>query len=165
MTVSSEPTIIHLDPARAEAVRIGPERVALLVPGAVTGGRQLAIEVTTPPGGGPPLHTHRAQEIFFVVEGDFAFPTIRDGELRTVRATAGEIVFIPSGISHTYQNVGAGIGRLFGVLAPATEIEAFFREAGDPDDPAIPFSLDDQPDIARILAAAAKYQIEFLPPA
>ena len=164
MAVVNEPTISRLESGNAEAVRIGPERVALLATGAETGGRQLVIEVTTPPGGGPPLHTHPAQEVFYVVEGEFAFPTIQDGEARSVRGTAGAAVFIPGGIPHTYQNVGQGIGRLFGVLSPATEMESFFREVGEPDDPARPLSPTDPIDLPRVMAAAARHRVVFLPP-
>ncbi len=166
MATTSEQTIIAMTEGEGQAYLIGPEMVTIKFPGAETEGAHVVIEIETPPGGGPPLHTHVAQEIFSVLEGEFEFPTVRDGRKETTRATAGSVVHVPGGIPHTYHNVGLGRGRLLGVLSPATEMEGFFKEAGVPiDDPAhdpahrptsAPFDLD------RFLAVCHKYHIRIV---
>ncbi len=164
MATTSERTITAKLEGEGQAYLIGPEMVTIKVPGAETEGTHLVIEVTTPPGGGPPLHTHPAQEIFFVLEGEFEFPTMRDERKETTRAGVGSVVHVPGGIPHTYHNVGSGRGRLLGVLSPAAEMEGFFKEAGRPvDDQAHP-PAPTPPDMERFLALSRKYHIEMLLP-
>ncbi len=77
--------------------------VTLKVTGAQTGGAYAVTETIVAPGGGVPgLHTHAAQETFYILEGEFAFPGL--GE--TVRASAGDVVHVPGGVPHTNLNVG-----------------------------------------------------------
>lgn len=165
MATTSERTITATATGEGQAYLIGPEMVTIKVPGAETEGTHLVVQVDTPPGGGPPLHTHPAQEIFFVLEGEFEFPTVRDGLQKTTRSGAGSVVHVPGGIPHTYHNVGMGPGRLLGVLSPAAEMEAFFREAGLPvEDPAHP-PTPTPPDLERFLSISSKHHIENLLPA
>ncbi len=111
------------------------------------------------------MHTHPAEELFFLLEGDFEFPTLRAGQIHTTRATAGSVVHVPGAILHTYHNVSAGHGRLLGVLTPAGDMEAFFREAGIPlDDPDNPPAPAGPPDMAAFLAICGKHHIEFVGP-
>ena len=157
MTTTSEQTITATAAGKGQAYLVGPEMVTIKVSGGETEGRELVVEVSTPPGGGPPLHTHPAKEIFFVLEGEFEFPTVRDGQPVMTRASAGSVVHVPGGIPHTYHNVGSGRGRLLGVLSPAADMEGFFTEAG--------FPVDDQThpptpppfDMERFLALCHKY--------
>jgi quercetin dioxygenase-like cupin family protein len=130
MVATSERTITSTPASEGSVYLIGPEVVTIKVPGAETEGTHLVIEIETPAGGGPPLHTHSAKEIFFVIEGEFEFPTVLNGQPVTTRASAGAVVRIPGGIPHSYHNVGTGVGRLLGVLSPAAEMEGFFKEAG-----------------------------------
>lgn len=64
---------IAVDHGEAETVRsaIGGE-VTFLARGEQNGGAFVALEVSVPPGEGPPLHVHtREDEWIYVVEGDF----------------------------------------------------------------------------------------------
>ncbi len=63
------------------------------------------------PGEGPSLHRHEYDEVFVVEEGTGTFLI---GEI-TVEATRGDLVLIPSGIPHTFTNIGEGILRLTAV--------------------------------------------------
>ena len=163
MTTAEAGTITKIEELIGETYGLGPEWVTLKVTGAETNGAYLVIEVRTPAGGGPPLHTHRASEVFFVVEGSFEFPTLIDGQPHAVVAEAGESVHIPGGIPHTYKNIGDDFGRLIGVVSPAAEMEGFFREALDRvADPSETPALDTQPDFSRLMAASAKYNFEFV---
>ncbi len=165
MSTATENTIVKLAEISADTYQIGPELITLKVPVSESNGHYLVIEVTTPPGGGPPLHTHPSDEVFFVVSGEFEFPTIRDGRPHFVRASQGETVNISGNAPHTYKNVGSDYGTLIGVLAPGDEMEGFFKEGGLlytdlPDRP----GLDAQPDFPRMIAAAQKYDLDFLHP-
>lgn len=163
MTTKREFTITDVVSTEGRTYRIGPEWVTIKVPGAQSNKEYLVIEVTTPAGGGPPLHTHRAAEVFFVLEGEFEFPTIRDGEPYSVRGSTGAVVHIPAGIPHTYKNVGDSHGRLMGILMPAPEMEGFFQEAGIEvlDRSALP-TIEDPLDLERLMAACEKYNLSFL---
>ena len=165
MSTKTENTIVKLSDVPGETYQIGPELVTLKVPVSASNGHYLVIEVNTPPGGGPPLHTHPSDEVFFVVKGEFEFPTVRDGEPCSVHASAGESVNISGNAPHTYKNVGTDYGTLIGVLAPGDDMEGFFTEGGllYTDLPAKP-GLDAQPDFPRMMAAAQKFDLVFLPP-
>ena len=163
MTVTKKQSLEAIESINGQIYSFGPEYVTLKVTGEVTNDEYLVIEVLSPAGGGPPLHTHRAAEVFFVVDGVFEFPTLVDGRPHLVKATAGESVHIPAGVPHSYKNIGEDYGRLIGVLTPAAEIEGFFREGLERiTDPEAKPSLDMQPDMGRIMAASEKYNLEFI---
>jgi quercetin dioxygenase-like cupin family protein len=165
VSAQTETSIINVTAREGETYQIGPELVTLKVQVAESNGHYLVIEVNTPPGGGPPLHTHPSDEVFFVVEGEFEFPSIQNGEHVSVKASAGETINIPGNAPHTYKNVGTDYGRLIGVLSPGDDMEGFFKEGGllYTDLPMKP-GLDAAPDFPRMMAAAQKYGMEFLPP-
>jgi quercetin dioxygenase-like cupin family protein len=165
MSTTTEEPIAKLSDLTGETYQFGPELVTLSVPVSASNGHYLVIEVNTPPGGGPPLHTHPSDEVFFVVNGEFEFPTIRNGEPHAVRASAGETVNISGNAPHTYKNIGSDYGTLIGVLAPGDEMEGFFKEGGTlylnlPNKP----GLDAHPDFPRMMAAAEKYGLKFILP-
>lgn len=63
-------------------------------------------------GGGPPPHRHLGEdELFYVFDGTLSF-TAGD-ETRTV--SAGESVFVPRGITHSYRNGGEADVRMIAV--------------------------------------------------
>jgi len=73
--------------------------------GADTGGRFTIVEETTPSMSGPPLHQHsREDEWLFILEGKYR---IQIGE-QMLFAMAGDSLFAPRGIPHTFQNVSDG---------------------------------------------------------
>ncbi len=120
-------------------------------------------ELRAQPGGGPPLHTHPSSESFTIIEGEFEFFGLADGEHYSIRATPGDTVYIPGGAAHAYTAVGATPGRTMVVLTPGLEMERFFAEAGvlvagDEPAPTAP------PDIPAMIAVAQKHGMEFLPP-
>lgn len=55
------------------------------------------------PGGHTPLHSHPYEHENFVVEGQGR--VLLDGEYRDV--AAGDVIFVPGGMQHTYENTGA----------------------------------------------------------
>ena len=161
---TSEQTITSIPAGQGPTyLLVGTELLTFKALGEQTGGAYMTAEITTPPGGGPPLHRHEPQELFYILEGEFAFPTVRNGELQTVRATPGDVVHIPSWIPHTYKNVGQQPGRFLITLTPPT-LEAYFEELGEPvSDPAHP-PKPGPLDWERIEAVQRKYHIEYLTP-
>lgn len=69
------------------------------------------------PGGEQRLHSHRPEQVYFIVEGSGLMSV--GGE--TQRVTAGDCVFIPSGQPHGLKNDGEVILRYFSAAAPAYE--------------------------------------------
>ncbi len=82
-------------------------------------GRRLAVfELTTRAGEEPPEHTHATEdEIFYVLEGQVAF---RCGGRRFELADGG-CAFLPRGVPHGYEILGAGDARLLVLTAPAPD--------------------------------------------
>lgn len=87
-----------------------------------TDGRHFALEVVEPPGGGPPLHTHAAEDEYFaVLDGEVTF--YLDGRVRTVGA--GGSAFAPRGVPHAFKNCSTREARLLVLFTPGT-VEGFF---------------------------------------
>ncbi|MGI8858124.1 MAG: cupin domain-containing protein [Thermomicrobiales bacterium] len=135
--------------------------VTVKVTGTQTDGAYAITETIVAPGGGVPgLHTHAAQETFYILEGEFAFP----GVSGTVHASAGDVVHIPGGVPHTNLNVGGTTARYLAVFAPAG-MDAFFAEVGEP----VSYSAtvpepQGPPDMARFMAICDKHGVAFAGP-
>lgn len=83
------------------------------------------IEMVHPPNVGPSSHIHpKGAEAFYVLEGEY---TIQCGE-DVYTAKAGDFVFIPKGLPHSYQS-GANGGKVL-VISPAG-LEKYFAEVAD----------------------------------
>jgi mannose-6-phosphate isomerase-like protein (cupin superfamily) len=96
-----------------------------------TSGKLLVLEVTVPPGGGPPvLHRHEYSEVFLFQEGEFEVSTVDENYApSTVRVVTGDTVAIPSMVWHNFKNVGEAQGKFTAVHSPAV-MEDFMREIG-----------------------------------
>jgi quercetin dioxygenase-like cupin family protein len=137
----------HMHAGEGHSLWVLGELVTYKVTGEQTGGAYSLFEVETPPGGGLPPHVqHREDEFLYVLEGEYEF--IVEG--RTTRASAGAQIYVPKGNLHAHRNVGAGVGRLLATQTPGGLYERFFES----------LVFEDQPDVARILALAARYGIE-----
>lgn len=87
-----------------------------------TGGLYTFMEVTTAPGGGPPLHIHDAEdEAFFVTEGEYEIRV--DGEL--YRARPGTVAYGPRGVAHQFRNIADRPSKML-VIATPGGVEDFF---------------------------------------
>jgi quercetin dioxygenase-like cupin family protein len=124
-----------------------------------TGGAYALGETIAPPGGGPPPHVHhREDELFYIIEGDFAFVL---GNQR-FRGGPGTTAFLPRGVVHTFKNVGSSPGR-FLVLATPAGFGGFVAEAGCAcTDRNNPPPLDDSI-FGKLMAMCPKYGIEMRP--
>lgn len=120
-----------------------------------SGGFGLMEHWSMPPGFASPYHTHHAEdEAFYVLEGELA--AVVDG--KWLRAGPGTYVFGPREIPHGFKVVGDAPVRMLLLCAPGG-FEKFVLELGtDMTAPPSP------PDMTKLMAVAAKYQIDILGP-
>lgn len=129
---------------------------------AQTGNAYALGEIIVPAGSSPPLHSHEAQETFYIIEGSFVFSTIENGELKEVRAEAGDVIHITSHEVHTFKNVGLNTGKILGLVQPSG-MEQFFEKIGTPyhGEPIVP----KKPSIFQMIKiglVARKFGIKFV---
>lgn len=138
------------------------DKITFLITGEQTGGAFFMAEVSVLPGGGNPPHIHhREEETFYVQQGTL---TIQVGG-NTLNASPGDFICLPRGVPHSFQNTGNVAAKFLLVAAPAG-LEKFFEEAFYPaSDRVVEPLVMTEAFLARVLAAAAKCGLEFLPPA
>lgn len=156
-----------MEASRAVHVRAGEgrsfwgpgDRYTFLVTGEESGGSMFALDCIVGAGGGPPPHRHLEEdELFYVFDGTLSF-TAGD-ETRTV--SAGESVFVPRRITHSYRNVGEADVRMIAVYTPAG-MEGWFREVCTPaDDPSAAPPPVTPELIERMLEAGPRYNVEWV---
>ncbi len=142
---------------------LGPgDLYTFLTTGAETEGAYFVMEGMVPPDAGPPPHIHHTQaESFYVVEGQLE---IKLGD-QVREAKAGDFVHISPGTPHAFLNRSQTAAKMILTFVPAGEAEQFFREAFEQatDRHAPPPPITDA-FIQRLLAAAERHDVEFLPP-
>ena len=121
-----------------------------LLSGRETGGAFTLLIDTALPVDGPPLHVHHNEEdeALYVLEGTLTLQL--NGERFTL--LAGGSAFLPRDIPHTYANLGTETARTL-CLVPPAGLEKFFAEVE-------PLVSRAKPDIAVVMALAARYNIE-----
>ena len=83
--------------------------------------------VTNGPKSGPPLHIHpNADELFYILEGSLLMKNGDD--LTEVRA--GDLVYIPKGVPHTFANMTDRPARSINVFCPSG-LADFLQEVAD----------------------------------
>jgi quercetin dioxygenase-like cupin family protein len=161
--ISSEQSQVAYVPAgKGRSYKSPIDQVTVLLTGEQTGGAIFMAEAIVPPGSGNPPHIHaRENETFYLQQGTL---TIQVGE-KTLNALPGDMVQLPRGVVHCFQNTGNVDAKFLIVAAPAG-LEKFFEEGFYP--------AADWPDamppmndafMARIITAAQKCGLTFLPPA
>jgi quercetin dioxygenase-like cupin family protein len=120
------------------------------------------VEVTTAPGAGTPPHIQKADdEAFYVLAGRYEF---LHGD-QTITAGPGASILVRRGEAHAFRNVGDTPAKMLIINSPGGLHEGFFLEAGDAVDPSKGFPPAGAPDMPRLVTAANRFGIEFLPPA
>lgn len=85
-------------------------------------------ESTRSKEGGPNHHYHFSQdEWWYVLQGEFL---IRIGDT-TYNAKAGDSVFGPRMVPHSFAKIGEGEGRLLQFFQPAGKMEVFFKKVSE----------------------------------
>jgi quercetin dioxygenase-like cupin family protein len=120
-----------------------------------TNGAFCLIEQVIPAGFASPYHVHRREdEAFYVLEGKIA--VVADG--KWIHAGPGDYVFGPRDVPHGFKVPDDAPARILILCAPAG-FDQFVLEMSEPEGtPAAP------PDLAKLIAVAAKYGIEILGP-
>ncbi|GAA4322602.1 hypothetical protein GCM10023149_23050 [Mucilaginibacter gynuensis] len=139
----------------------------MLVTGDETDGRYFIYEDVTPPGAGPPPHTHPDEELFYIIEGDYEF--ILNDLSKPFKVAPGKLVKIPANAVHCFKNVGTTPGRTITMLLPG-ELEQYYRAVGTQvfDANQIP-DLSKTPDYANMdlskaFALAPEHNVHFVVP-
>ncbi len=135
-----------------EIVKIGGE---------ATNGEYGLLEITVRAGEGSPWHVHPEEdEWFYVLEGSF---TVYVGEER-LSLPAGSFAFAPKGVPHTFIADAPDGGKALVGFQPF-HFEGFLREVGVPaPELVLPPPLTTPPDMARLIAIAARNGMEILGP-
>lgn len=121
----------------------------------------LALEATVAPGGGPPPHTHAAEELFLVRQGRLAFVSGEPG-VECV-AGPGDVIHVPGGQPHAYRNVGSEPARMLVVFDDGPQMAPFFRALGQPVDTNTWQPLPPPP-VETIVATCRQHGVELVGP-
>lgn len=136
--------------------------LTFLATGEETGGRFSLTEVIgrRDHSVAPPPHIHRREEeCFYVIEG--AITCYFGGDV--IDVPAGGFIVLPRDVPHRYE-IASHEARLLNVCAPAG-FEGFYRAMSTPAaEIVLPPRPEGLPDIARLLAVAADFGVEILPP-
>ena len=125
----------------------------------------VAFETITNPGGGMPiLHTHPAQETFFVLEGKHEiYRQDEDGSKLEIQAGPGSVVHVPGNAPHGYTNVDDKQGRVIMILDGVGKMDDFFAEIGIPvEDLNNPPTAEGPPDMAWLIGVCTRYGMTFV---
>lgn len=124
----------------------------------------LFMELTCPPGGGPPPHTDPSEELFYVLEGEFEFLSPGSETPAARRLHVGDSVCVPRGAPHAFRNIGTQPGRLLVFFAHNEPMQGFFEELGDPVPDPSTWTSSGPPPLERAMAAAKRWGIRFAAP-
>jgi mannose-6-phosphate isomerase-like protein (cupin superfamily) len=142
--------------ARDEGLRLqsGPGRdLVFKVTGDDTNGAFDYFVVEVAPLGGPPLHVHHNQEeTIHALKGRYK---VRIGD-ETFVIEEGGFAYLPSGVPHTFLNLGREQGEIIVVYTPGGG-HRFYEELG-------PLSRSAAPDRTAIAALFEKYDMKLLGP-
>jgi quercetin dioxygenase-like cupin family protein len=146
-TVAGTP--VAIGEGEGEALWFNRDLLVFKATSTQTGGAFILFEQTSQRGKTTPLHRHREDETFCVLEGEMIVHI--DGTNHAARA--GSVIFVPRMTPHAFL-VTSGSLRTLILFTPGNEsAEAWFRMAGDPA-PAHELPEPGPPDVARLKAAA-----------
>ena len=151
---------IALAPDTREALWTIGFPVTVKPAGEATDGRIAMLEHLAPRGTGSPLHVHRRDdEWFYVIDGELTFWI--GG--RVIDAPAGSFVQGPRDIPHTFLVSSEHARFLLGADLPG--VDDLERAIAEPAQRlAIHGAATAPPDVARLAAIAAEYDVEILGP-
>jgi quercetin dioxygenase-like cupin family protein len=125
-----------------------------------TGGAMTLMEMTIPPGNGPPPHTHPCDETVYVLAGTLQYNI--EGE--KFEGRPGSVFRIPAGTVENFEPTGNTNLRVLVAYTPGG-IENFFAEAGEvAQKRELPPQSATPPDLERIAAIGSKHGMDIQPP-
>lgn len=124
-----------------------------------TDGTLTAIQMTIPPGMGPPPHVHEGGESVFVIEGQVRYHI--GGE--AFEGGPGTFFYAPPGVEENFEPVGDTPVKLLVIYTPGG-MDKFFAEAGEgAQRREVP--SPSEPDLERIVKVAEKHGMKMRIPA
>jgi quercetin dioxygenase-like cupin family protein len=110
----------------SEEIRIGSDVIRFLVDPETTGGSASLFEFDIPSDGAvPPPHSHDAfDETIYGLRGTLTWAIA--GE--TVAIGPGDVVHIPRGVVHSFQNLGTELATGLAIATPGLLGPAYFRD-------------------------------------
>lgn len=126
-----------------------------------TNGTMTIMEMTLPPGMGPPPHIHKAAEAVYVLDGTLRYHI--DGDV--FEGGPGTFFHVPEGVTENFESpAGDKPTRVLVIYAPGG-MDKFFAEAGEPAKThQLPAPSGEPPDVERLGAIAARHGLTLLPP-
>ena len=139
-----------------DVIRVGQIEIRFRLAAAQTGGNLTMFEFQVPARARVPVpHSHEGfDETVYGLDGSLCW-TIGG---RKVNVGPGEVLFIPRGIVHQFENLGAESARQLSVITPGLLGPGFFREMGDIINPGGPL------DIHRVVAVMQRHGLRAAPP-
>jgi quercetin dioxygenase-like cupin family protein len=123
-------------------------------------GELTVMEMTMPPGMGPPPHTHAEGETVRVLDGTLRYHI--GGE--SFEGGPGTTFHIPAGTVENFEPTGDKPLRVLVVYTPGG-IDQFFSEAGEPaQSREIPPPPESPPDVERLAQIGARYGLDIKAP-
>jgi len=115
--------------ATTEEIRIGPIAVRFLVEGDATAGSAALFEFDVAAGTpAPPAHSHDSwEETIYGLRGRLTWTV--DGVVTDVGP--GEVLCIPRGVVHHFENAGAEPATQLAIVAPGVLGSGYFRDLAD----------------------------------
>ncbi len=128
--------------------------------GEETGGELTVMQMTIPPGMGPPPHTHPGGESVLVLEGQVRYHIGDDVH----EAGPGSFFHIPADTVENFESANDKAIRILVVYTPGG-IDRFFAEAGEPAERReLPPRSEAPPDLERIASIGAKHGLNIKMP-
>jgi quercetin dioxygenase-like cupin family protein len=115
-------------------------------------------EMTLLPGKALALHYHPYAEVFYVLDGEVEFGSMKDSREEWIPCRAGETVIAGPDVVHAFRNNSGKPARFLSVSTQ--QHQAFFDECAvtaRSDQPISPFPEGEE--LTRLLGAAAKHQM------
>ncbi|QUH06222.1 quercetin 2,3-dioxygenase [Saccharopolyspora erythraea] len=149
--------LLHVPASEGQSVWIGADIYTLKATKETTGGSLSLMEVSVPPGDGPPPHVHANEdEGIYVLAGELEFFT--DG--RTFLAGPGDFVFVPRGTVHALRNVGIHPGKTLTMYTPGG-MDRYFAGVGTPAEPGVPPAPQMSPEqLQKAMELSQEYGLE-----
>ena len=97
-----------------DALWILENQIAILATSEETDGQYFLMVEIVGTGTIPHIHTEETEE-FYILEGEVSFQV----DDQTITASAGELIVVPPGTTHAYQNLGAEPARMLVRASPA----------------------------------------------
>lgn len=135
-----------------KVIQIFTSTIEIVVPSEASNNSLCVFIETAPPGGGPPPHKHlREDEVFTVLEGQFAFYA----EGAWSPSHAGETRISLRGNYHAFRNVGSAPGRMM-LMTNGGGIDEYFADISQ---------LRLPQDYEHLAEISSYYGYYYLPPA